>query len=440
MIKGGPDNDQGAGWIFILFGPGPAPSGADAIARELVTDQREAQIKLRPMLLLFALTCAARAPLRASWSATDGFSDSAFITFDRARYDGMVRDMSRTPVFAEAIQRALRGREGELTVLDIGTGPDALLALVAARAGAKKVYAVEAVPEVARAARQAVKRATDVPPGVVEVFEGFSTDLTFPEPADLVVAEIVGSIASSEGIYATMHDVQTRLLRAPHAPSSYIPLIVETLAAPMCYALHHPELGPTNFDWEAVRVNEPPPRFSCSSRAVHALCAPQRLERMRFSDPLPAPGSQIESTLAFKLSSERMRAVEADCAAELARAGAPENFCARVASDVAHSVSGVGMWPRLVLDEAETLVVESRGADGRARRSHWQTALPLLCAAPERVAPGDVLHVDAKIALGRSVADPVQYDLRARVETCPKAATTSVAESSSESEQTGIDQ
>ena len=77
-------------------------------------------------------------------------------------------------------------------MLDIGTGPFAVLALIAARAGAKKVYAIEAQPKAAALARSAIKKARDVPDGVITVLEGFSTELTLPEKADLVVAEIIG--------------------------------------------------------------------------------------------------------------------------------------------------------------------------------------------------------------------------------------------------------
>ena len=373
---------------------------------------------LSTLTLISALTVVTTSPLAASWAATDGFRDPSFISFDPARYQGMVNDQARTPVFAKAIRQALSGREGELVVLDIGTGPEALLALIAARAGAKKVYAIEAQPEVAELARAAIEAsvaAGEVPAGVVEVLEGFSTSLELPEEADLLVSEIVGSIASGEGVYATMYDAQQRHLRAPHHPSSYIPLVVETLAAPMSYALHHPALGPKGFDWEAVRTKGPPPRFPCNSRAVQALAVPQRLECIRFHEPLPAPGSRLELTLAFEMCAERMRSAERDCFAELVAAGAPEEAAAQVAAQVGCAVSGVGMWPRLVLDEAESLVIESRGADGRAQRSHWQTVLPLLCAAPVRVNPGDILSLHATIDLGAAIDIPVRYALRGEI-------------------------
>ena len=58
----------------------------------------------------------------------------------------------------------------EMVVLDVGTGPFALLAIAAAKAGAKKVYAVEATPEVAELARNEIRK-QGIPDGVIEVLE-----------------------------------------------------------------------------------------------------------------------------------------------------------------------------------------------------------------------------------------------------------------------------
>ena len=325
----------------------------------------------------------------------------------------MVDDVPRTTLFAEAIRDALRRRPGAV-VLDIGTGPEALLALIAARAGAKKVYAVEMQPEVAELARQAVAAATDVPAGLIEVHEGFSTTLELPELADLLVAEIVGSVASGEGIYATMHDAQQRLMRRPFEADSYIPRAVETWCAPMSYAQQHPLLGPRDFDWEAVRAEigaKGPPRFACDSHAVSAMAEPQRLETIRFDAPLPPPGTRLSVRLDFELSGERMAATEAECVAELTQKGMKEAYVGKVAAEVATSLTGVGMWPRLLLDD--TRVVDSRGADGAPRESHWQTVLPLMSAVPvmDPVAPGERFALDAAIWIGDAIDDPVRYEL-----------------------------
>ena len=202
--------------------------------------------------------CRAATPqLAATWKATDGFNDTSFISFDEKAYEAMRDDEGRTPLFEKAIKARLAGQEGQLTVLEIGTGPFALLALIAARAGARKVYAIEAQPEAARRARKAIRKAGFE--STVEVLEGFSTAITLPEKADLVVAEIVGSIASEEGMYATIRDAQARLVKRPELASSWIPSRCQTWVAPATYALHY-ALGPPQFDWGKLKE---PVRLSC---------------------------------------------------------------------------------------------------------------------------------------------------------------------------------
>ena len=53
----------------------------------------------------------ADAQLRASWTATAGFSDAspAFISFDDSAYKAMVADERRTPLFEQAIKERLAG-------------------------------------------------------------------------------------------------------------------------------------------------------------------------------------------------------------------------------------------------------------------------------------------------------------------------------------------
>ena len=58
----------------------------------------------------------------------------------------------------------------------------------------------------------------------------------------------------------------------------------------MSYLQHHPKLCPPGFDWEAVHAHAPPIRLSTEATAVHALSAPQSIERLRFDEPLPPPG------------------------------------------------------------------------------------------------------------------------------------------------------
>jgi hypothetical protein len=176
--------------------------------------------------------------------------------------------------------------------------------------------------------------------------------------ADLVLAEIIGSVASEEGLLATLRDAQTRLVRAPHDPASYIPYACQTLAAPACYALHY-SLGPPRYDWAKLTA---PVRLNCRDETLQLLAEPQVLESISLSSAhLPPAGRWLPAGAAgleFCFEEGRMKAAEAAFAAELKRERAPEEEAARVAAAVSRSLSGVALWPRLILDPEGELLVE----------------------------------------------------------------------------------
>ena len=132
--------------------------------------------------------------------AIDIFSQS--LTFDAATHTNMQEDRARCAAFAEALGAHAAGK----VVLDVGTGPSALLAIMAAQAGATRVYAVEADATSADSARRRIRELVDVgtiTEGQIVVVEKFSTDLTpddCPEPVQVVVHELLGTFASSEGV------------------------------------------------------------------------------------------------------------------------------------------------------------------------------------------------------------------------------------------------
>ena len=385
------------------------PPGRRAVLRDA------AALTLAPLVLPCEAQAQAQADVQfaTSWKATDGFSDASFISFDEGAYAAMRDDEGRTPLFEKAIKSRLYGQEGKLTVLEIGTGPFALLALIAARAGARKVYAIEAQPEAARRARQVVREAGFE--NIIEVLDGFSTAVSLPEKADLVVAEIVGSIASEEGIYATIRDAQSRLVKRPDLASSWIPSRVQTLAAPATYALHY-ALGPPSFDWGKLKE---PVRLNCRDETLQTLAEPLVLEDISFADmALPAAGTSWRPSppaRSFVVSGARIEANQEKYYAELRKEGAKEKEALALSDAVAHTFSGLAMWPRLVLDDEATLVVESRGPHGEHRKSHWQTVLPLLSARPQPIDAGDTVVVRAAVELGSGVANPLRYTLEGEV-------------------------
>ena len=179
-------------------------------------------------------------------------------------YTTMRDDEMRTRAYLSAIERHAPGK----LCLDVGTGALALLAIIAARAGAEHVFAIEANAEAAATARQTV--AAEGLEAQITIIEGYSTDVTLPRRVDLLLHEIIGEIASAEGVVAAVLDAGERHLRSGAAAPVSIPARARTLLAPCEFpgseyfdALPHPMLAAPG-----AQVRRPSPPRS----APHAAC------------------------------------------------------------------------------------------------------------------------------------------------------------------------
>ena len=114
--------------------------------------------------------------------------------YDELLYDFMNADQVRV----DAYHRAFLAQVQDKVVLDIGTGQDALLARLALAAGARKVYAVEVIPEAAARATQLVRDLGQA--DRIEVICGDMQSITIPEAVDICTQGIIGNIGSSDGI------------------------------------------------------------------------------------------------------------------------------------------------------------------------------------------------------------------------------------------------
>jgi len=124
----------------------------------------------------------------------------------------MMNDVVRNAAFEKALARAIRG--GAKTVLDIGSG-SGLLAMMAARLGAERVYTVEENPKIAKKALEIIK------------LNGFSDRITLinkasthitvgkelPEPADVLVAEVFDDGLLGERALETIAHAKDKLLK-----------------------------------------------------------------------------------------------------------------------------------------------------------------------------------------------------------------------------------
>ena len=70
------------------------------------------------------------------------------------------------------------------------------------------------------------------------------------------------------------------------------------------------------------------------------------------------------------IDAARVAANERKYLEELRKEKVPDAEAAATASAAARAFSGIAMWPRLVLDEEGSLVVESRGPRGEHQKSH----------------------------------------------------------------------
>jgi predicted RNA methylase len=111
---------------------------------------------------------------------------------DMSEHQWMIEDRVRTGAYEKAIQAAVRPGDA---VLDFGCGLG-ILAMFAARAGARKVYAVDRLPVVRLARAVAQKNGFDD----IDFLHAPGGDFSLPEKVDLIVSEWMGHFALHEGM------------------------------------------------------------------------------------------------------------------------------------------------------------------------------------------------------------------------------------------------
>lgn len=353
-------------------------------------------------------------PHATKWLATSENNDQ-WIEFDERHYRSMYADMTRTEMFTQTLEKKLSKFPPKTAVVcDLGTGPYLLFAKAAAAAGARKVYAIEAVPGSQKKARQELQMLeqadnSGVEPGVIELVCGFSTDVELPEKVDILISEIAGSIASEEGVYATIKDARERFVKAPRDPESFVPFSYETWGAPGTDLCHHSG-GAQSIpnDGTALRIDS-------QDDSMQLLSDPVRVEDIQFSGELPADGI-VQDTLAWTVDPARIAANERTFGAILGkdREAIEANGLdvERLARDVSRSLTGIALWPTIVFEPDRSVVYETRGPRGEMRLSHWPTVLPPLRERPLLVAPGTQITAawTANLRDGKP-STPLEYSL-----------------------------
>lgn len=229
---------------------------------------------------------------------------------DPAIHVAMLNDLTRSVAFVEAVRAAVRPGD---VVLDIGTGTG-VLALAAAKAGARHVYAIEA-SEMAEVATAMVEK--NGLSDRVTVLRGFSTRLKLAERASVLVTETIGNDPLSEYAVELLVDAHKRLL-TPDA--RVIPAVLRVHAAPVeapHALLDRLSYTPRNIDrWSAALgidfsalrevASAPFPASIIADRArdIVELGPPVELGRLDYSKPAPVGerSARLEITRAGRLA------------------------------------------------------------------------------------------------------------------------------------------
>ena len=189
--------------------------------------------------------------------------------YDLVAYGAMIADKGRTSAYARALVSMVRP---DSVVLDIGTGAG-IMALLACRAGAARVYAVEpsGVVDLAHEAAEANGFADRI-----RFIRAISTEIDLPEQVDGVVAEIHGVLPLFRQSVVSIVDARDRFLK----PGGWTIPKRETLwAAVVCSPAAYQQVAdawntPYGFDLSAAR-----------SRAANQL----RRRRFDVSDMITPP-------------------------------------------------------------------------------------------------------------------------------------------------------
>jgi len=279
----------------------------------------------------------------------------------------MLSDAARGDAFDRALRRAITPGS---VVCDVGAGTG-LLSMMACRAGASKVYAIEETRVIDLA--MALARENGYSERIV-FLRGNSRAIELPERADVVVSETIGSFVFSEEIVSTLADARSRFLK----PSGVlIPNRIQISLAPV-----------ESFE-EGIGFWERPIhgldyRSAAAWVATGTAAAAKKIRRAHF-----LAEARVAYDLDFKVAEAGMN-LSRSMGFPATRAGTLHGF--------------VGFW-EADLHESVSLRCEPGGDP-----VHWPPILFRLSKGAA-VRPGDVIHLD----FGRKKAPGWSWHWRAEV-------------------------
>jgi hypothetical protein len=328
--------------------------------RSLRADAEDLLGRLLARLFYFsqrALGCSIVVPRVASQSAdsrefVEGYSN----TFHWI----MLEDAVRTRAYESAATDPALCRAKRF--LDIGTGARMPLTAMVLRGGAAQVDAIEANPRTHRRAARFRESLEASEKGRIRLHLGFSTEIELDRRSDALVHELIGTIASSEGMVHCIADAQERLLVAD---ALIIPARVATLLVPV----------------------ERPPILRRSAIASRLATGETALDRR--------VGVQIvyNPPRGVRLNSTPVVLEEFDCAdaAPAMREQMVQGTQHAIAAERDGRFSGFLLACRVVTRDGAPVI------DALNQLTNWGQVYAQMVEEPVRVAKGEVIHVEFRV-------------------------------------------
>ncbi|HXW08439.1 MAG TPA: 50S ribosomal protein L11 methyltransferase [Vicinamibacterales bacterium] len=260
---------------------------------------------------------------------------------------GYLADAARLDAYTRALSALVA--PGDVVVdLAAGTG---VLGMLACRAGASRVYAIEEGP-IAGLARRIVK-ANGFEDRVV-IVRAHSSEAILPERGDVLVADQLGPFGIDAGVIDVFRDARARLLRPGAA---LVPSTLELVTAPVVHPRTHERISfwakkPAGLDMTAT--------FDTALNAMHVV-------RIRSAQLLGAPAVLLGIDLGLEPADE----LQGSCSHRITRPG---------------MLHGIGGWFVATLAPSVILTNSPTSAERIRRR---QVIFPLREAIP--VDAGDVV-------------------------------------------------
>ena len=129
-------------------------------------------------------------------------SISEYLGYNELAYYAMNADDRRAGAYKKAIIESVKGK----VVVDVGTGPECILAQHCIAAGATKVYAIEILDDIYQKAKTKIQ-SLGLEDKII-LIHGNVMDITLPEQVDYCVCALVGNMGSSDGCIAIMNSAK----------------------------------------------------------------------------------------------------------------------------------------------------------------------------------------------------------------------------------------